>query len=63
MTQAVLHLTPWFRPQYLIPLAGMIFAGNMNWVHTLVEKPKLNLKRTKLLNSGKRGLYARCLTH
>ena len=38
VTQVVLHLTPWFRPQYLIPLAGMIFAGNMNCISLAAER-------------------------
>lgn len=38
VTQAVLHLSPWFRPQYLIPLAGMIFAGNMNCISLAAER-------------------------
>ncbi len=38
VTQIVLHLTPWYRPQYLIPLAGMIFAGNMNCISLAAER-------------------------
>ena len=30
ITQAVLQLDPWYRPQYMIPIAGMIFAYSMN---------------------------------
>ena len=30
ITQGVLSLDPWYRPQYMIPLAGMIFAYSMN---------------------------------
>lgn len=30
VTQGVLDLDPWYRPQYMIPLAGMIFAYSMN---------------------------------
>ena len=30
ITQAVLQLDPWYRPQYMVPLAGMIFAYSMN---------------------------------
>ena len=29
ITQAVLNLDPWYRPQYMIPLAGMIYAYSM----------------------------------
>ncbi len=38
VTQVVLGLTPWFKPQYLIPLAGMIFAGNMNCISLAAER-------------------------
>lgn len=30
ITQGVLQIDPWFQPQYLIPLAGMIYAYSMN---------------------------------
>lgn len=30
ITQGVLQIDPWFKPQYMIPLAGMIFAYSMN---------------------------------
>jgi putative ABC transport system permease protein len=30
VTQGVLNLDPWYRPQYMIPLAGMIYAYSMN---------------------------------
>jgi putative ABC transport system permease protein len=29
VTQAVLELDPWYRPSYMIPLAGMIFASSL----------------------------------
>jgi putative ABC transport system permease protein len=37
-TQAVLRLEPWYQPQYLIPLAGMIFATAMNSVSLAAER-------------------------
>ncbi|NNC38297.1 MAG: ABC transporter permease [Acidimicrobiales bacterium] len=30
ITQGVLQIDPWFKPQYLIPLAGMVYAYSMN---------------------------------
>jgi len=30
ITQIVLQIDPWFKPQYLVPLAGMIYAYSMN---------------------------------
>ena len=38
VTQAVLDLNPWFEPQYMIPLAGMIFANSMNTVSLAAER-------------------------
>jgi putative ABC transport system permease protein len=38
VTQAVLTLDPWFEPQYVIPLAGMIFANSMNTVSLAAER-------------------------
>lgn len=38
ITQMVLELKPWFLPQYMIPLAGMIFANAMNTVSLAAER-------------------------
>ncbi|MCF7980412.1 MAG: ABC transporter permease [Pseudomonadales bacterium] len=38
ITQAVLRLDPWYWPQYMIPLAGMIFANSMNSVSLAAER-------------------------
>ena len=38
VTQAVLDLQPWFRPQYLVPLAGMVFANCMNSIALAAER-------------------------
>jgi putative ABC transport system permease protein len=38
ITQGVLHFDPWYSPQYLIPLAGMIFAASMNSVSLAAER-------------------------
>lgn len=38
VTQGVLHLKPWYAPQYMIPLAGMIFANSMNSVSLAAER-------------------------
>jgi len=34
----ILQLTPWYQPQYVIPLAGMIFANGMNGVSLSAER-------------------------
>ena len=38
ITQGVLMLDPWYMPRYMIPLAGMIFAGVMNCVSLAAER-------------------------
>ncbi len=38
VTQAVIGIEPWYNPRYLIPLAGMIFAGAMNAVSLAAER-------------------------
>ncbi len=38
VSQVVIGIEPWFSPRYLIPLAGMIFAGAMNTVSLAGER-------------------------
>ena len=38
VSQAVLSVQPWFSPRYVVPLAGMIFAGAMNAVSLAAER-------------------------
>jgi len=38
VTQAVLELNPWYRPSYMIPLAGMIFASSMTGISLAAER-------------------------
>ncbi len=45
VTQFVLDLSPWFKPSYAIPLAGMIFAGAMNSVSLAAERFNAETKR------------------
>lgn len=45
ITQGVLLLDPWYLPQYLIPLAGMIFANAMNSISLAGERLTSELER------------------
>jgi len=45
MSQAVLNLDPWYMPRYLIPLAGMIFAGAMNSISLAGERLEAEIGR------------------
>ncbi|MCA9232220.1 MAG: ABC transporter permease [Planctomycetales bacterium] len=38
ITQAVMDFQPWFNPEKMLPLAGMIFAGSMNAVSLAGER-------------------------
>jgi putative ABC transport system permease protein len=38
VSQIVLTLEPWYQPQFMIPLAGMIFANSMNSISLAVER-------------------------
>ena len=37
-TQGVLHLDPWYSPQVIIPIAGMIFSNAMNTISLAAER-------------------------
>ncbi len=45
ITQGVLNLQPWYLPQYMIPLAGMIFAAAMNSVSLAAERLNAEIAR------------------
>ena len=38
VTQGVLEFEPWYKPQYMVPLAGMIFSNTMNSVSLAAER-------------------------
>jgi putative ABC transport system permease protein len=38
VSQVVIGVDPWFSPRYVVPLAGMIFAGSMNAVSLAAER-------------------------
>ncbi|WP_163832720.1 ABC transporter permease [Spartinivicinus ruber] len=45
ITQFILILQPWYLPNYLIPLAGMVFANAMNSVSLAGERIEAELNR------------------
>lgn len=47
ITQAVLQLDPWYSPQYMIPLAGMIFGSSMNSISLAAERFEVELRAGK----------------
>jgi len=44
MTQGVLKVSPWYQPEIIIPLAGMVFANAMNSVSLCAERLFSELK-------------------
>ena len=45
VSQFVIGVQPWYNPRYVIPLAGMIFAGAMNTVSLAAERLQAELER------------------
>ena len=45
VTQLVVDVEPWFSPRYVVPLAGMIFAGSMNAVSLAAERFQAEMAR------------------
>ena len=59
VTQAVLELQPWYLPQYMIPLAGMIFANAMNSVSLAAERYESEIvKGAALIDARQTALHA-----
>ncbi|MGK0296769.1 MAG: putative ABC transport system permease protein [Gammaproteobacteria bacterium] len=54
MTGVVLELDPWFLPQYLIPLAGMIIANCMNTVSLAAERFESELRNNTAYDDARR---------
>ncbi len=54
ITQGVLRLDPWYLPQYMIPLAGMIFANSMNSVSLAAERLNAELSRDVAYDEAKK---------
>jgi len=44
-TQGVLHASPWYSPQVIIPIAGMIFSNSMNAISLAAERFYSEYKR------------------
>ena len=45
VTQLILSLETWYSPQYVIPLAGMIFAASMNSISLSIERLTAEMSR------------------
>lgn len=57
--EGVLRLDPWYLPQYVIPLAGMIFANGMNTVSLAAERMRSEMEnKVSYLDARKKALQA-----
>jgi len=50
----VIGVEPWFSPRYLVPLAGMIFAGSMNAVSLAAERLQSEYERATPYEEARR---------
>jgi putative ABC transport system permease protein len=54
VTAVVLGVEPWFAPRYVVPLAGMIFAGSMTAVSLAADRLLLERERGTLPAAARR---------
>ena len=54
ITEGVLELDPWYSPQAMIPIAGMIFANTMNSVSLAAERLNAELGRAVPYDEAKK---------
>lgn len=54
ISAAVLHLTPWYEPHYLIPLGGMVFANAMNSMSLAAERLESEISRNRRFTHARR---------
>lgn len=57
VTQAIIDAQPWFSPRYIIPLAGMIFAGAMNAVSLAAERYQAESGRADSHEESRRSAF------
>ena len=54
VTQGVLKVAPWFNPQFMIPLAGMIFSNSMNSISLAAERYFEEIDRNSTVSKSKK---------
>ena len=60
-SQAVINVEPWFNPRYVLPLAGMIFAGAMNTVSLAAERFQAERDKGRSCLAAKRTAFQTAL--
>lgn len=59
VSQVVIDVQPWFSPRFVVPLAGMIFAGSMNTVSLAAERLQSEIEnRTPYIEARRIALQA-----
>ncbi|MFT5133065.1 MAG: putative ABC transport system permease protein [Gammaproteobacteria bacterium] len=61
VTQGVLLLEPWYSPQLMVPLAGMIFANSMNSISLAVERLNAETNRDVPYDVARNVAFQACL--
>ncbi|GIR30358.1 MAG: iron export ABC transporter permease subunit FetB [Candidatus Neomarinimicrobiota bacterium] len=54
VTQLILQLDPWYKPRFMIPLAGMIFSSAMNGVSLAAERLQAEIDKGIKYDDAKR---------
>lgn len=61
VTQGVLELEPWYKPRFVLPLAGMIFASSMNTLSLAGERFEVEWARRDDYVNARRDAYRAAL--
>ena len=54
VTQFVIGVEPWFSPRYVVPLAGMTFAGSMNAVSLAADRYEAEMAQNRSYREARR---------
>lgn len=54
ISQLVLDLSPWYKPNYIIPISGMIFANAMNSISIAIERLESELSHNISYESARK---------
>lgn len=57
VTGAVIGVEPWFKPRFVVPLAGMIVAGAMNAVGLAAERYQAEMARGEVYRDARRTAF------
>ena len=57
VTQLLLQLDPWYKPRFMIPLAGMIFSSAMNGVSLAAERFQAEIDKNIKYDNAKRTAF------